>query len=152
MKNLKFICLLLFGVLFTTCDILNEVKSDDCDRTNLGFNNNFSANLLVSVIFHHNVKPYPDLDVKIEVYKKACGFDEIKPGSLFTFTGTTDSGGSFNGYQVGYDFRNHEDTIIVNIYYLKDNGSWFLIEHKEYKAAFFLSPIDPRVLQYYFDI
>lgn len=150
MKNLKFICLLMFGLLYTTCDFFEEV-SMECSSYDLEVSS-ISFNLKVSTIFHHNVKPLPDQEVKIETYKKVCGKDEVKPGSLFTFTGLTDSGGNFDGNMVGYELRNLKDAIIVNIYYLKDNGSWFLVEHQEYNAEFFQAPINPRVLQYYFDI
>lgn len=149
MKSIKVIILLVMMLFLQTCNYFELY--DKCANTDL-INDFVSFDVKVSAIFHQNVKPIPNLEIKIEIYKTACGVDGIKPGSLFTFTGFTDSRGFFDGNMVGYELRNKKDLIIVNIYYLKDNGSWFLVDHKEYDYVFFRSPINPRVLQYYFNI
>lgn len=148
MKNIKFVFVFLLGLLINTCSLIN--LDDECGKSELLYFQSF--NLKVSTIFHQNVKPLPDLKVKIESYKTACGIEGVKPGSLFTFTGVTDSRGNFDGEMVGYQLRYEQDAIIINIYYLKEDGSWFLVDHQEYNSEFFKSPIDPRVLQYYYNI
>lgn len=150
MRNLqrKLIILLFFlvAIFLNTCSFLKE---DPCDGTELL--TSLNVNIMISTLFHRNDIPVPGLEVKIEFCKIACGFNEAKPGSTFTYTGLTDSGGMFNSVKVGYNLRNLKDEILVSNYYKGTNGEWILAENLSYNSSFFSGYTD-RTLQYLYKL
>lgn len=151
MKNLQripiIILILVSAFLFNTCSIF---KNDPCDATDLGLSS-LSVNLMISTLFHRNEVAVPGLEVKIEFYKVPCGDKGYKPGSEFTFTGVTDSGGMFNSGKVGYNLRNSKDEILVYNFYKETDGTWILAEILTYTSSFF-SEFTDRTLQFRYKI
>ncbi len=151
MKNLKgipiIILILVTAFLFNTCSLF---KNDPCDGTDLGLSS-LSVSLMISTLFHRGEIAVPGLEVKIDFFKVPCGDKGAKPGSEFTFTGLTDSGGMFNSGKVGYNLRNSKDEILVYNYYKGTDGKWILAEILTYTSSFFSGYTD-RTLQYYYDI
>ncbi|NCB06989.1 MAG: hypothetical protein EOM73_02370 [Bacteroidia bacterium] len=139
--------LIASSLLFNTCSIFEK---DPCDGTDLGLSS-LSVNLMISTLFHQNEVAVPGLEVKIEFYKVPCGDKGYKPGSEFTFTGFTDSGGMFNSGKVGYNLRNSKDEILVYNYYKGTDGTWLLAEVMSYTSSFF-SEFTDRTLQYSYKI
>ena len=106
---------------------------------------------MISTLFHQNEVAVPGLEVKIEFFKVPCGDKGTKPGSEFTFTGFTDSGGMFNSGKVGYNLRNSKDEILVYNFYKETDGTWILAEILTYTSSFF-SEFTDRTLQFRYKI
>lgn len=140
LKLLKGIIFLAIIISIINCD--ETTDSDPCDSSALNPSKSIQINGVVVATdgdFNNEENIIP---VKIRFYKISCGESDPKPNSTFTYSGNLERPNylSFESGIVGYELRNADDQIVVELLSDYDlDGVYDYITFQEYYNASHLS-------------
>ncbi len=151
MKNLvkistSILCLILLALL-VNCDKTDD--SDRCDTTVLNPSKSIQIKGIVTSTDGDFGNAENIIPIKIRFYKISCGENEAKPNSTFTYSGNLERPNflSFESGTVGYELRNADDQIVVELLSDYDlDGVYDYIKYQEYYNISHLSNSELNII------